>query len=99
MAQSATAIYIILVPALFLPYGEVARTIEAKPVKFFELLGRNTRVVIIIIITNVFTLCFMLGQTLFSVLDSQPVLILLHATYLPRSSLKELRKEGEEFPH
>lgn len=43
MAYSAAAIYIILlVPALILPHGEVARMIDT-PMKFFELLWRNKR--------------------------------------------------------
>lgn len=47
---------------------------------------------------NVFTLCFMLGQTWFSALDSQTMLILPHAADLPTSSPKELKRKGEEFP-
>lgn len=102
MAHSAAAIYIILVPALFLPHGEVARMIDARPMKFFDLLWRNIRCCHYChyyeMLENVFVLCFMLGQTLFSALDSQPMLILPRAADLPSSSLKELKKKGEEFP-
>lgn len=42
LVQSDDSIYcsicIILVPALFLPHGAVARTINVRPMKFFELL-------------------------------------------------------------
>lgn len=95
MAYSAAAVYIILVPALILPHGEVARMIDTRPMKFFELLWRNKRFCHYYhhhrILENVFTPCFMLGQTLFSTLDSQSPLILPQAADLPSSSLKELR--------
>ena len=100
MAYSAAAIYIILVPALFLPHGEVARMIDVT-VKFLEFLWRNKRFFHYYyhhrILENILTLCFMLEQTLFSTLDSQPMFILPHAADLPSPSLKELRKEGESF--
>lgn len=103
MAHSAAAIYIILVPALFLPHGEVARMMDARPMKFFELRWRTTRCCPYYrhhkMLENVFTLCFMLGQTQFSALDSQTVLILLHTANLPTSSPKELKRKGEAFPH
>lgn len=102
MAHSATVVYIVLVPGLFLPHGEVTRMIDTRPVKLFELLWRNTRCCHYYrhceMLENVFTLCFTLGQTRFSALDSQPVLILPHAADLPNSSLKELKKKGEESP-
>lgn len=101
MAYCAAAIYIILVPALFLPHGEVARMIDVRPMKFLDFLWRNKRFFHYYcdhrILENVFTLCFMLGQTLVSTLDSQPMFILSHAADLPSSSLKELRKEGGAF--
>lgn len=103
MAHSAAAIYIILVPALFLPPGEVARMIDARPMEFSELFWRNTRCCHYHhrhkMLENVFTLCFSLGQALFSALGSQPMLILPRAADLPSSSLKELKEKGEEFSH
>lgn len=61
MADSAAAIYIILVPALILPHEEVARMIDTRPMKFFELLWKNKRFCHYChhhkILENVFTLC------------------------------------------
>lgn len=89
------AVYIILVPALILPHEEVARMIDTRPMKFFELLWRNKRFCHYYhrhrILENIFTVCSMLGQTRFSALDSQPLLILPQAADLPSFSLKELR--------
>lgn len=101
MAHSAAAVYITLVPALFLPHGEVARMIDARPMKFSELFWKNTRCCHYYshhkMLENVFTLCFLLGQALFSALGSQPMLILPRAADLPSSSLKELKEKGEEL--
>lgn len=104
MAHLAAAISIILVPALFLPHGEVARMIDARPMEFSELLWRNTKCFHCYyhhkVLENVFILCFMLGQILFPALESQPMLILPHGADLPSSFLKEFKgKKKEEFPH
>lgn len=103
MAHSAAAIYIILVPALFLPPGEGARMIDARPMKFSELVWRNTRCCHYHrhhkMLETVFTRCFLLGQALFSALGSPPMFILPHAADLPSSFLKEIKEKEEEFSH
>lgn len=86
----------------FLPFGEVARMIDVRPMKFFELLGRNTWYCHYHhhhkMLECFHALLRARIDPLFA-LDSQPMLIFPCAADLPSSFLKGLRKERWKSPH